>query len=157
MSGKIGVKMVDITEKPEVYREATASGFIQLKKETVKAILEGKVPKGDVLNVARVAAILAVKKTWEILPLCHPIPITGVEVDFDLTEDGVEATVTVKTTSKTGVEMEALTGVTVALLTVWDMVKSLEKDGRGQYPYTLIREVRVLEKVKQASKDDKPI
>jgi len=155
MSGKIGVKMVDITEKPEVYREATASGFIQLKKETVKAILEGKVPKGDVLNVARVAAILAVKKTWEILPLCHPIPITGVEVDFDLTEDGVEATVTVKTTSKTGVEMEALTGVTVALLTVWDMVKSLEKDGRGQYPYTLIREVRVLEKVKQASKDDK--
>jgi len=157
MSGKIGVKMVDITEKPEVYREATASGFIRLKKETVKAILEGKVPKGDVLNVARVAAILAVKKTWEILPLCHPIPITGVEVDFDLTEDGVEATVTVKTTSKTGVEMEALTGVTVALLTVWDMVKSLEKDGRGQYPYTLIREVRVLEKVKQASKDDKPI
>ncbi|UNQ74264.1 cyclic pyranopterin monophosphate synthase MoaC [Infirmifilum sp. NZ] len=157
MSGKIGVKMVDITEKPEVYREATASGFIRLKKETVKAILEGKVPKGDVLNVARVAAILAVKKTWEILPLCHPIPITGVEVDFDLTEDGVEATVTVKTTSKTGVEMEALTGVTVALLTVWDMVKSLEKDSRGQYPYTLIKEVRVLEKVKQASKDDKPI
>jgi len=157
MSSKIGVKMVDITEKPEVYREATASGFIRLKKETVKAILEGKVPKGDVLNVARVAAILAVKKTWEILPLCHLIPITGVEVDFDLTEDGVEATVTVKTTSKTGVEMEALTGVTVALLTVWDMVKSLEKDDRGQYPYTLIREVRVLEKVKQASKDDKPI
>jgi len=157
MSGKIGVRMVDITEKPEVYREATASGFIRLKKETVKAILEGKVPKGDVLNVARVAAILAVKKTWEILPLCHPIPITGVEVDFDLTEEGVEATVTVKTTSKTGVEMEALTGVTVALLTVWDMVKSLEKDDRGQYPYTLIREVRVLEKVKQASKDDKPI
>jgi len=157
MSSKIGVKMVDITEKPEVYREATASGFIRLKKETVKAILEGKVPKGDVLNVARVAAILAVKKTWEILPLCHPIPITGVEVDFDLTEDGVEATVTVKTTSKTGVEMEALTGVTVALLTVWDMVKSLEKDDRGQYPYTLIKEVRVLEKVKQASKDDKPI
>jgi len=156
MSSKIGVKMVDITEKPEVYREATASGFIRLKKETVKAILEGKVPKGDVLNVARVAAILAVKKTWEILPLCHPIPITGVEVDFDLTEDGVEATVTVKTTSKTGVEMEALTGVTVALLTVWDMVKSLEKDDRGQYPYTLIKEVRVLEKVKQASKDDKP-
>ncbi|MEZ0346393.1 MAG: cyclic pyranopterin monophosphate synthase MoaC [Infirmifilum sp.] len=148
MSDKVGVRMIDITEKPEVYREATARGFIRLKKETVEAIREGKVPKGDVLNVARVAAILAVKRNWEILPLCHPIPITSVNVDFNFESDGVEAIVTVKTTARTGVEMEALTGVSVALLTVWDMVKALEKDERGQYPTTSIENIKVVEKLK---------
>lgn len=151
MSDKIGVKMVDITGKPEMYREATARGYIRLKAETVQAIREERVPKGDVLNVARTAAILAVKRTWEILPLCHPIPVTSVAVDFNLYDDGVEAFVTVKTTAKTGVEMEALTGVSIALLTIWDMVKSLEKDERGQYPYTAIEGIRVVEKVKLAT------
>ncbi|AKG39244.1 MAG: cyclic pyranopterin monophosphate synthase MoaC [Infirmifilum sp.] len=147
MSGR-EVRMVDITEKPAVYREATARGYIRLKPETLQAIIEGRVPKGDVLNVARTAAILAVKRTWETLPLCHPIPITSVSVDFNLDERGVEAVVTVKTTAQTGVEMEALTGVSIALLTIWDMVKALEKDERGQYPHTIIQEIRVLEKVK---------
>ncbi|QOJ78317.1 cyclic pyranopterin monophosphate synthase MoaC [Infirmifilum lucidum] len=150
MSGEVRVSMVDITEKPVVYREATARGFIRLRKETVNAIREGKVPKGDVLNVARIAAVQAVKRTWDLLPLCHPIPITSVSVDFNVREDGVEVTVTVKATSKTGVEMEALTGASIALLTVWDMVKALEKDERGQYPYTSIQEIKVVEKIKRA-------
>ncbi len=150
MSREVRVSMVDITEKPVVYREATARGFIRLRKETIEAIREGKVPKGDVLNVARIAAIQAVKRTWDLLPLCHPIPITSVSVDFNVREDGVEVTVTVKATSKTGVEMEALTGASIALLTVWDMVKALEKDEEGQYPYTSIQEIKVVEKIKGA-------
>lgn len=150
MSREVRVSMVDITEKPVVYREATARGFIRLRKETIEAIREGRVPKGDVLNVARTAAIQAVKRTWDLLPLCHPIPITSVSVDFNVREDGVEVTVTVKATSKTGVEMEALTGASIALLTVWDMVKALEKDEEGQYPYTSIQEIKVVEKIKGA-------
>ena len=150
MSREVRVSMVDITEKPVVYREATARGFIRLRKETIEAIREGRVPKGDVLNVARIAAIQAVKRTWDLLPLCHPIPITSVSVDFNVREDGVEVTVTVKATSKTGVEMEALTGASIALLTVWDMVKALEKDEEGQYPYTSIQEIKVVEKIKGA-------
>ncbi len=140
--------MVDITSKPDSYREATARGRIKLKPETVRRIREGRVEKGDVEQVASVAAIMAVKRTPEILPLCHPLPITGVKVTFSYGPDHVEAVVTVKTTAKTGVEMEALTGVTVALLTVWDMVKQYEKDERGQYPTTRIEGVEVVEKVK---------
>ncbi|MCE4601890.1 MAG: cyclic pyranopterin monophosphate synthase MoaC [Desulfurococcales archaeon] len=140
--------MVDITGKPDSYREATARGRIKLKPETVKRIREGSVEKGDVEQVASVAAVMAVKRTPEILPLCHPLPITGVKVRFSYGPDYVEATVTVKTTAKTGVEMEALTGVSAALLTVWDMVKQYEKDERGQYPTTRIEGVEVVEKVK---------
>uniref|UniRef100_A0A7C4B8I4 Probable cyclic pyranopterin monophosphate synthase n=1 Tax=Thermofilum pendens TaxID=2269 RepID=A0A7C4B8I4_THEPE len=149
MSGRIGVKMVDVTEKPEVYREATARGFIRLKKETIKAILEGEVPKGDVITVAKAAAILAVKRTWELIPLCHPIPITAVDVGIKVEEEGLEVVVTVKSSGKTGVEMEALTGASIALLTIWDMVKALEKDERGQYPTTAIEGIRVVEKLKK--------
>lgn len=149
MSSRIGVKMVDISEKPEVYREATARGFIRLRRETVEAVVEGRVPKGDVITVAKTAAILAVKRTWEIIPLCHPIPITAVDVDIETKEEGLEVTVTVRSSGKTGVEMEALTGVSVALLTIWDMVKALEKDERGQYPATAIEEIRVVEKLKK--------
>uniref|UniRef100_A0A7J3X7C9 Probable cyclic pyranopterin monophosphate synthase n=1 Tax=Thermofilum pendens TaxID=2269 RepID=A0A7J3X7C9_THEPE len=141
--------MVDISEKPEVYREATARGFIRLRRETVEAVVEGRVPKGDVITVAKTAAILAVKRTWEIIPLCHPIPITAVDVDIETKEEGLEVTVTVRSSGKTGVEMEALTGVSVALLTIWDMVKALEKDERGQYPATAIEEIRVVEKLKK--------
>ncbi len=145
--------MVDITGKEEVYRQATAYGRIRLREETVARIREGRVEKGDVEAVARVAAILAVKKTPELVPLCHPIPITGVEVELRAEGGSVEVWVTVKTTAKTGVEMEALVGVSAALLAIWDMVKKYEKDERGQYPYTAIEEVRVVEKVKVPVKE----
>ncbi|MEM3402715.1 MAG: cyclic pyranopterin monophosphate synthase MoaC [Candidatus Hadarchaeales archaeon] len=141
-------KMVDITPKPEVVRVARASGYIKLKKETIEKIRRGKIEKGDVLEVAKTAAILAIKKVPEIIPLTHPIPITGAEVELTLEKDGIRGVVEVRRTGKTGVEMEALTGVACALLTIWDMVKGLEKDERGQYPETRIEEIRVLEKVK---------
>lgn len=140
--------MVDITEKPPLFRKATASGTIRLRESTIKAIKAGQVKKGDVLGTARLAAILAVKDTPRLIPLCHPIPITGLDVNFDLVADRVTATVTVTSVGKTGVEMEALTGAAVALLNVWDMVKYLEKDETGNYPETEIEEIRVLQKKK---------
>jgi cyclic pyranopterin monophosphate synthase len=143
--------MVDITEKPIVFRKATASGSILLKESTVTAIKAGNVLKGDVLTTARLAAILAIKDTPRLIPLCHPLPITGLEVNFELGAESVRSTVTVTTLGKTGVEMEALTGVSVALLNVWDMVKYLEKDETGNYPETRIDEIKVLEKKKSMS------
>ncbi len=143
-------RMIDITGKPVVYREAVASGRIYLRKSTIQAIRNRLVEKGDVEQVATIAAILAVKKTPDILPLCHPLPVTSVNVEYNYGEDYVEVIVKVKATAKTGVEMEALTGVSVALLTIWDMVKQYEKDDRGQYPDTDIRDIRVLEKIKSS-------
>jgi cyclic pyranopterin phosphate synthase len=140
--------MVDISAKPDVPRVAKATGFLRLKPETVEKIKTNQVPKGDVLSVAKTAAVLAIKRVPELIPLTHPIPITGSEVKLEVRSDGVRATVEVKSTGKTGVEMEALTGVACALLTVWDMVKGLEKDEKGQYPETRIEDIRVLEKVK---------
>jgi cyclic pyranopterin phosphate synthase len=140
--------MVEITEKPPLGRRAVATGTIRLKESTVEAIKNGKVKKGDVLTVARVAAIQAVKETPRQIPMCHPIPITGVEVAFELLSDRVRATVAVTSVGKTGVEMEALAGVSAALLNVWDMVKYLEKDETGNYPSTRIEEIRVVEKRK---------
>lgn len=142
------VKMVDIGDKNEVPRIAIAEGMIRLRKETLRRIKEGKVEKGDVLTVAKIAAVLAVKRTWEVLPLCHPIPIEKVKVDIDVNEEYVKVTVEVKTHAKTGVEMEALTGTMTALLAIWDMVKAYEKDERGQYPHTRIDGVKVVEKIK---------
>jgi cyclic pyranopterin phosphate synthase len=141
-------QMVDISAKGDVVREATAAGRIYLRPETLAAIREGSVVKGNVLATARVAATLAVKNTSGIIPMCHPIPISGITVDFAEGDGYIESTVVVKMTGKTGVEMEALTGVSVALLTVWDMVKSAEKDKDGQYPVTRITDVRVVEKKK---------
>ena len=140
--------MVDITEKPPLFRRATATGSIRLREATIEAIKSGQVKKGDVLTTARLAAILAVKDTPRLIPLCHPIPITGLDVFFDLEEERVRATVTVTSVGKTGVEMEALTGVSAALLNVWDMVKYLEKDETGNYPETEIEKIRVLQKRK---------
>jgi len=140
------VRMVDISEKANSIRTATAEGFIRLKKETVKAIVEDRVAKGNVLSTANVAAVLAVKKTPELIPMCHPIPVTSVQVSFEVMDEKIKAECTVKSVGKTGVEMEALTGVSVALLTIWDMVKSLEKEN-GQYPVTAIEGIRVVEKV----------
>ncbi len=141
-------QMVDISGKSDVTREAEASGKMYLRAETLTAIREGRVVKGNVLATARVAATLAVKNTATIIPMCHPIPISSISVDFTDGVGYIEATVVVKMTGKTGVEMEALTGVSVALLTVWDMVKSAEKDKDGQYPVTRIEGIRVLEKKK---------
>ncbi len=143
-------EMVDITAKGDVTREATAKGRIYLRKETLLAIQEGAVIKGNVLATARIAATLAVKDTPRIIPMCHQVPIGAIEVEFTEEESWIEATVRVKTVGKTGVEMEALTGVCVALLTIWDMVKSAEKDSGGQYPVTRIEGVCVTEKKKGA-------
>ncbi|HOW14872.1 cyclic pyranopterin monophosphate synthase MoaC [Methanosarcina sp.] len=141
-------RMVDISEKNNVSRLARAAGEIVLSAETIEKIRTGTVEKGNVFATARVAAVLAVKKTPEIIPMCHQIPITGIDVDFEIEEEAVSVVVEVRTVGKTGIEMEALTGVSVALLTVWDMVKSAEKDETGNYPHTLIRNIRVLEKIK---------
>jgi len=141
-------RMIDISTKPAVPRTAVASGFIHLKKETLKKIKAGKVPKGDVLTIAQTAAILAVKRTPELVPLTHPIPLTGTDVGFKFEEDGIRVNVEVRSTGQTGVEMEALVGVTSALLAIWDMVKGLEKDEAGQYPTTAITDVKVVKKVK---------
>ena len=147
------MSMVDITSKPVVFREAEAQGIIKLRPETIKKILKKEVEKGDVITVARIAAIMAVKNTPNILPLCHNISITGVSVNFDIKEDVVGVRVKVKTTAKTGVEMEALTGVAVALLTIWDMVKKYEKDEKGQYPETRIEMIKVSYKLKEDKND----
>ena len=126
-----------------------AKGLIRLKKETLKLIKEECVEKGDVFGVARVAGVLAAKNTSGLIPLCHPLPLTNVRVDLRLVEGGVECVVTVRARAQTGVEMEALTGVVVALLAVWDMVKQYEKDVGGQYPWTVVEGVRVVSKVKE--------
>jgi cyclic pyranopterin phosphate synthase len=143
-------QMVDITLKEDVTREATAKGRIYLRKETILAIQEGAVIKGNVLATARIAATLAVKDTPRIIPMCHQIPIGAIVVEFSEDVTWIEATVRVRTVGKTGVEMEALTGVSVALLTIWDMVKSAEKDSGGQYPVTRIEGICVTEKKKGA-------
>jgi len=140
--------MIDISEKPTVKRKAISKGEIKLKKETIKAIKEKKVKKGDVFTVARVAGLNAVKNTSMLIPMCHPVPVSAVDIDFDVRENSIICVCEVKAEYKTGVEMEALTGVTVALLTIWDMVKYVEKDEKGQYPETRIINVEVVEKVK---------
>jgi cyclic pyranopterin phosphate synthase len=140
--------MVDIGDKPEVKRTATARGRICLRDSTLQAIREGAVVKGNVLATARIAATLAVKDTPRLIPMCHSIPISSINVDFSEDAGYIEAKVTVASVGRTGVEMEALTGVSVALLTIWDMVKSAEKDENGQYPCTRISGIEVTEKRK---------
>jgi cyclic pyranopterin phosphate synthase len=142
--------MVDVTGKPEVYREATARGRIKLKSGTVRLIKQHKIEKGDPFEVAKVAGVLAAKKTSSLIPLCHPLPLTNVDVNLKIIGDeAVEVEATVKTRAQTGVEMEALVAVSVALLTVWDMTKQYEKDAKGQYPSTVIEDVRVVQKIKK--------
>ena len=149
MNGRVDPHhMVDISDKEVVHREAEAVGRIRLKKETIETIKAGGVKKGDPLSAAEIACIQAVKKTPELLPFCHPIPITSVNAEFKLGENHVEARCRVAADYKTGVEMEALMGVMAALLNIWDMVKYLEKDEAGQYPSTVIKGIRVTEKRK---------
>jgi cyclic pyranopterin phosphate synthase len=143
-------KQVDISKKPVVYREATATGRIRLKPGTIALIRKGRLEKGDPLSLAATAAILAVKSTPSIVALAHPLKVERTEPVVKLGKDWVEVTVTVGAHEKTGVEMEALTAVAAALLNVWDLVKAYEKDSNGQYPSTLIERIRVTRKVKRA-------
>ena len=142
--------MVDVSGKAEIFREATAKGTIKLKPETVKLIKEGKIAKGDTLYTAKIAGILAAKKTSSLIPLCHPLPLTSVEVEAKILDKAtVEVSATVKAEAKTGVEMEALAAVSVGLLTVWDMTKQYEKDANGQYPRAGLEKLHVVKKFKQ--------
>lgn len=143
-----GVKMVEVGDKPIQKRTAQAKGTIYLKENTVKLIEGEEIKKGNVLTTAQIAAISAVKKTHHLIPLCHSLKITGVDVEFQVRDDHIEATVSVRSEGKTGIEMEALTGVSLALLTIWDMVKSVEKDEEGQYPTTRISDIQVIKKEK---------
>jgi cyclic pyranopterin phosphate synthase len=143
--------MVDVSGKEQIFREATATGSIKLKPETIDLIKTNKIAKGDPLYTAKIAGVLAAKKTSDLIPLCHPLPLTNVEVMVKVSNKStVEATATVKTRAQTGVEMEALTAVSAALLTIWDMTKQYEKDPTGQYPSTAIENIFVVKKLKQA-------
>ncbi len=121
--------MVDVSDKAVTSRIATAQNYIQMQRETFDIITEGRAKKGDVLGVARLAGIMAAKKTSDLIPLCHPLPITSVSVDLvpDAALPGIRITATVKTTGQTGVEMEALTAASVTALTVYDMSKAVDK------------------------------
>lgn len=120
-------RMVDVSAKAVTAREAVASGRIDMIADAAAAIAQGLVKKGDVLAVARVAGIMAAKRTADFIPLCHPIALSAVNIDFDLDESGVTVTATARTAGQTGVEMEALTAASVALLTIYDMAKALDK------------------------------
>ncbi|MFP4631532.1 MAG: cyclic pyranopterin monophosphate synthase MoaC [Candidatus Acetothermia bacterium] len=133
------VRMIDVGDKDDTNREAVAVGSIEMKDETRKKVLNGELVKGNVLSVARTAGIMAAKRTSDLLPLCHPLPINNVEVDIKPDTTGLAVEVTVNYRGKTGVEMEALTGCSVALLTIYDMVKNEE---RGM----VVREVKLTEK-----------
>ena len=147
------IKMIDVSKKPEQYREAIASGEIKLKPETIKLIKEGKIEKGDPIQIAKLAGIQGAKFTPSIMPLCHPIPIESTDVDISIKDDRIIVKAKVIANSKTGVEMEALTATTISLLNIWDVVKKYEKDDKGQYPTTMISKIRVLRKVKENLKD----
>ncbi len=140
--------MIDIQDKSSTDREAVSEGFLLLGEKTLEAIRAGRTKKGDPLKTSEVAAIQAVKNTPSLIPFCHPIPLTNVAVELEVLDDRVRCECQVKAHYKTGVEMESLVGVSVALLTFWDMVKYLEKDEAGQYPHTRIEDVRVVSKVK---------
>jgi len=132
-------RMVEVGPKPVTNREALAEGFIELSSEAMSHLQSGTIAKGDVLMVAQLAGIQGAKRTADLIPLCHPIPLTGVDVLFERTSEGVWARATARAQWRTGVEMEALTAVSTALLTIYDMVKAVDKN-------MTIRSVRLLEK-----------
>lgn len=135
-------KMVDVGSKPDQLRTAVAEGFIELRPETVKMVLENAMKKGDVLTVAQIAGIQAAKLTHQMIPLCHPLMITSIDVDLSLDGKGVKAVATVKCIGKTGIEMEALSAVNGALLGVYDMCKAVDRE-------MVIKEVRLISKKKE--------
>ncbi|HEX8184391.1 MAG TPA: cyclic pyranopterin monophosphate synthase MoaC [Blastocatellia bacterium] len=120
-------RMVDVGDKPVTTRTATASGFVQMSAATIEAVRKHRTPKGDPLEVARIAGIMAAKRTSELIPLCHPLPLNQVDVQVEAQDGGIAVTATARTDSKTGVEMEALTAVSVAALTLYDMCKAIDK------------------------------
>lgn len=132
-------RMVDVGGKAETQRVAVALGRIRMNAATLAALRDGTAPKGDVLAVARIAGIMAAKRTAELIPLCHPLALDAVSVEFAFVEDGVEARATASLTGRTGVEMEALTAVSVALLTIYDMAKAIDKG-------MVLGEIRLIEK-----------
>ena len=131
--------MVDVSQKPVTARTATAAGRVLLSAACVAALRDGTVPKGDALAVARIAGLQGAKRTPELIPLCHPLSLSGADVGIEVVDDGVEITATVKTTDRTGVEMEALTAVSVAALTMIDMIKAIDK-------LAVITDIRVIAK-----------
>jgi cyclic pyranopterin monophosphate synthase len=139
-------RMVDVSAKAVTVREGIATGRIAMSEQAAAAIAQGLVRKGDVLAVARVAGIMAAKRTADLIPLCHPIALTSVTIDFDLDASGVTVTATARTAGQTGVEMEALTATSIALLTIYDMAKALDKG-------MVIGEVRLLAKTGGKSGD----
>jgi len=122
--------MVDINNKKESKREATAIGSIILSKKAINEIKKEKISKGNVLNTARIAGIMAAKKTSDLIPLCHPIPVEAIKIDFDIEDNNINVLAIVSTSSKTGVEMEALMAVNIACLTIYDMIKSIDKHAK---------------------------
>ena len=139
-------RMVDVGGKPETARSATATGRIAMHPATLAAIRDGDMPKGDVLASARIAGIMAAKKTGDLIPLCHPLALDAVTIDFAFEDDGLRVTARASLTGRTGVEMEALTAASVALLTIYDMAKALQND-------MTIGELRLLEKTGGKSGD----
>jgi len=140
--------IVDVGSKPVLEREAIATGSIRLSKDAIDSVINGRSPKGDVREASTISAIQAVKETPRTLPHCHPIPIEACNVEWDVLENELRCTVTVRTHWTTGVEMEALCGVSAGLLCAWDMLKPIEKDENGQYPTVSIEGIRVLQKKK---------
>ena len=140
--------IIDISEKKLVKRVATATGQLKLSKPSIDAINANKVTKGNVIEASTIAAIQAVKETPRIIPHCHPIPLEGCNVDWEISDTVLHCTVTVTANYKTGIEMEAITGVCAGLLCALDMVKSYEKDNDGQYPNSEISQVKIISKYK---------
>ena len=147
---KNSFNMVDVSSKKETFRRALASGKIYVGKEVFNLIKNKEMPKGDPISLAEVSAVLGVKKTSELIPLCHPLPIdhTATKIVMNEIDNSLEVFCVVSAVAKTGVEMEALSGVSVGLLCAWDMLKPIEKDEFGQYPKVRIEDIRVLEKKK---------
>jgi len=143
----------DVARKPPVARRAVAVGELTLRPSTRRAIARGEVEKGDPLTTAELAGLLAMKRTAELIPHCHVVPLTSSRVELVGSRRGVRVRSEAATVDRTGVEMEALVGASVALLTVWDMVKYLEKDARGLYPETSLGAVRVVTKEKSAGRE----
>jgi cyclic pyranopterin monophosphate synthase len=135
-------RMVDVGEKAVVRRTATAAGRVRMSPETVSLLRERALPKGDALNTARIAGVMAAKRTPDLIPLCHGLNLTAVDVEFEVGEDEIDIVATARASDRTGVEMEALTAVSVAALTVYDMCKAVDKG-------MVIGEVRLLEKTKE--------
>ncbi|MFC2098777.1 cyclic pyranopterin monophosphate synthase MoaC [Bacteroidota bacterium] len=141
------INMVDISGKPDQQRIARASGFISLSPETIEQVKQNSLKKGDVLSVARIAGVMAAKQTHLLIPLCHPLQISKIDIDLEVESKGIKAIATAKCIGKTGIEMEALTAVSIALLTIYDMCKAVDKK-------MVLEDIRLLEKTKSPPENE---